>query len=72
MGLLSNDATREHRLGRVAHQLPSVVFWHGRGLSAEEIGRCLTPFGEQCYGNRAIDAACTAIAALLNSGRVHR
>lgn len=68
MRLLSNDATREHRLGRAASKLPSVVFWHGHGVSAEEIGRRLTPFGEQCYGDRAIDAACTAIAALLNSG----
>jgi hypothetical protein len=69
MRLLSN-ATREHCLGRAASRLPSVIFWHGHGLSAEEIGRRLTPFGEQCYGDRAIDAACTAIAALLNSGRV--
>jgi hypothetical protein len=69
MHLLSNDATREHRLGRAACRLPSVVFWYGNGLSPEEIGRRLTPFGERCYGDRAIDAACTAIAALLNSGR---
>ena len=69
MRLLAKDATREHRLGRAAHRLPSVVFWYAQGVSTEEIGRRLTPFGEQCYGERAVDAACTAIAVLLNTGR---
>ena len=69
MPLLANDARREHRLGHATNRLPSVVFWYGRGISAEDIGRRLTPFGESCYGDRAIDAACSAIAALLNSGR---
>jgi hypothetical protein len=68
MRLLPIDATREHRLGLSANRLPSVVLWHSRGLSAEEIGRRITPFGETCYGDRAIDAACTLIAAQLNSG----
>jgi hypothetical protein len=69
MRLLANDAAREHRLGRAANRLPSVVFWFGQGVSTEEIGRRLTPFGEQCYGERAVDAACSAIAVLLNTGR---
>ena len=64
--LLPNDASREHRLGLAASRLPSVVFWHRQGLSAEVIGQRLTPFGERCYGDRAIDAACGMIAALLN------
>ncbi len=68
MRLLPNDAYREHRLGLAASRLPSVVFWHRQGLSAEVIGQRLTPFGERCYGDRAIDAACGVIAALLNDG----
>ena len=68
MRLLPNDACREHRLGLAASRLPSVVFWHRQGLSAEVIGQRLTPFGERCYGDRAIDAACGVIAALLNEG----
>ncbi len=68
MRLLPNDACREHRLGLAASRLPSVVFWHRQGLSAEVIGQRLTPFGERCYGDRAIDAACGVIAALLNDG----
>jgi len=72
MRLLSNDATREHRLGRVARRLPPVIYWHRHGLSPEEIGRRLAPFGEACYGDRAIDGACTLIAALLNSRGARR
>jgi hypothetical protein len=68
MRLLPGDAAREHRLGLAASRLPSVVFWYRQGLSSEEIGRRLTPFGCSCYGDRAINAACTLIAALLNSG----
>jgi hypothetical protein len=72
MRLLPSDATREHRLGKVVSRLPSVVVWYAHGLSSEEIGRRLTPFGQQYSGDRAIDAACTAIAALLNSRRTSR
>jgi hypothetical protein len=68
MGLLPSDASREHNLGLAAARLPSVVFWFREGLSAEQIGRRLTPLGESCYGDRAIDAACSLIAALLNGG----
>jgi hypothetical protein len=67
MRLLPIDATREHRLGLAANRLPSVVLWHSQGQSAAEIGRRITPFGETCYGDRAIHAACTLITALLNS-----
>src|SRR6266540_554013 len=63
MRLLPGDATREHRLGRAASRLPTVIYWHRHGLSPEEIGRRLAPFGEACYGDRAIDGACTLIAA---------
>jgi hypothetical protein len=69
MRLLPTDAAREHNLGLAAGRLPSVVFWYRTGLSAETIGRRLTPLGDSCYGNRAIDAACALIAALLNSSR---
>jgi len=75
MRLLPNDARSEHRLGLAANRLPTVVLWHHQGLSPEDIGRRLTPFGESCYGDRAIDAACGVIAALLNDGpnaRAHR
>jgi len=67
MRLLPSDAGREDRLGLAAGRLPSVVFWFREGLSSEQIGRRLTPLGESCYGDRAIDAACALIAALLNS-----
>jgi hypothetical protein len=69
MRLLPPDAAREHNLGLAATRLPSVIFWFRAGLSAEQIGRRLTPLGESCYGDRAIDAACTLIAALLNSSQ---
>jgi hypothetical protein len=74
MQLLPTDAAREHNLGLAAGRLPSVVFWFRAGLSAEQIGRRLTPLGESCYGDRAINAACALIAALLNSseGQVRR
>ncbi len=45
-----------------------VVFWYRQGLSSEAIGRRLTPFGCSSYGDRAINAACTLIGMLLNSG----
>jgi len=68
MRLLPGDAAREHRLGLAATRLPTVVFWYRQGLSSEQIGRRLTPFGCSSYGDRAINAACTLIALLLNSG----
>ena len=68
MRLLPGDAAREHRLGLAATRLPTVVFWYRQGLSSEEIGRRLTPFGCSSYGDRAINAACTLIALLLNGG----
>jgi hypothetical protein len=64
--LLPENASREKNLGLAAARLPSVVFWFQHGASAEDIGRRLTPFGEACYGNRAIDAACGLIADRLN------
>jgi hypothetical protein len=70
MRLLPENASRENCLGLAAARLPSVVFWFQRGASAEDIGRRLTPFGEACYGNRAIDAACALIAERLNRVRL--
>jgi hypothetical protein len=64
--LLPPDANRETRLSLAAARLPSVVFWYRHGLSAEEIGRRLTPFGDATYGERAINAACALIARVLN------
>jgi hypothetical protein len=72
MRLLPSEAPREHCLGRVAGRLPSVVFWYTHGLPSEEIGRRLSPFAHQYSGERAIDAACAAIAALLNSQSTRR
>jgi len=66
MHLLPQEAAREDHLGLAASRLPTVVFWYRRGMSAREIGRRLTPFGESCYGDRAIDAASALIAELLN------
>src|SRR5438552_8917533 len=56
MRSLPGDAAREHRLGLAATRLPSVVFWYRQGLSSEEIGRRLTPFGCSSYGDRATTA----------------
>ena len=67
MRLLPNDAYREHRLGLAATRLPSVIFWYRQGVSPEQIGRRLTPFGGGSDGDRAIAAACGLIAALLNT-----
>jgi hypothetical protein len=64
--LMPPDADRETRLSLAAARLPSVVFWYRQGLSPEEIGRRLTPFGDSTYGERAINAACALIARLLN------
>jgi hypothetical protein len=70
MRLLPENASRENCLGLAAARLPSVVFWFQHGASAEDIGRRLSPFGESCYGNRAIDAACALIADRLNGVRL--
>jgi hypothetical protein len=67
--LLPKDASREAQLSLAAARLPSVVFWYRQGLTADEIGRRLAPFGEGIYGERAIYAACSLIASLLNRGR---
>jgi hypothetical protein len=67
MYLLSPEADREDHLGLAARRLPTVVFWYCRGMSANEIARRLTPFGDSCYGDRAIDAACMLIAEVLIS-----
>lgn len=67
--LLPPTARSEKQLGLAASRLPVVVFWYRQGLSSYEIGRRLTPFGEASYGDRAIDAACTLIAHMLNHRR---
>jgi len=64
--LLPAGAEREAQLSLAAARLPSVVYWYRHGLTAEQIGRRLAPFGENVYGERAIDAACSLIATLLN------
>jgi hypothetical protein len=55
-------------LGRAANRLPSVVFWYSQGLSEQEIGRRLSPFGTAWDADRALDAATTLIAQALNRG----
>ena len=57
-------------LGRAASRLPTVVFWYRQGLSAQEIGRRLSPFGTSWDAERALSAAATLIAQALNRGEV--
>jgi hypothetical protein len=55
-------------LGRSANRLPTVVYWHRQGLSPRDIGRRLSPFGTEWDAHRALDAAASLIAELLNGG----
>jgi hypothetical protein len=57
-------------LGRAANRLPTVVYWFRQGLSCQEIGRRLSPFGTDWDADRALDAAAALIAQLLNRGGV--
>jgi hypothetical protein len=54
------------QLGRTANRLPTVVYWYRQGLSAQEIGRRLSPLGTAWDANRAVDAAAALIAQTLN------
>src|SRR5262252_4128101 len=53
-------------LGRSAHRLPTVVYWHRQGVQPDEIGRRLSPFGTEWDADRAIEAATSLIAEVLN------
>jgi len=55
-------------LGRSANRLPTVVFWHRQGISPQDIGRRLSPFGTEWDADRALDAAASLIAEVLNGG----
>ena len=57
-------------LGRAANRLPSVIYWHRQGLSTNEIGRRLSPFGTSWDAERALEAAARLIAQALNRGEV--
>ena len=59
-------------LGRTATRLPTVVFWYRQGVSLADIGRRLSPFGGAWDANRALDAATSLIADVLNSGQIPR
>jgi hypothetical protein len=59
-------------LGRSADRLPTVVHWYRQGLTEDEIGKRLSPFGTNFDAQRAIDAATALIAEALNSGDVMR
>jgi hypothetical protein len=67
-GRLSDPLAFE--LGRAANRLPTVVFWYRQGVSLHEIGRRLSPFGSVWDANRALDAAATLIAQVLNEGAI--
>ncbi len=56
----------EFVLGRTASRLPTVIFWYQRGLSTEEIGQRLGPFGGSWDGERALAVASRLIATHLN------
>ena len=53
-------------LGRSANRLPTVVYWHRQGIKPEEIGRRLSPFGTEWDADRALQAATSLIAEVLN------
>jgi hypothetical protein len=55
-------------LGRTAGRLPSVVFWYRQGVSLDEIGQRLSPFGGVWDAERALDTAAALIAEALNRG----
>ncbi len=56
----------QFHLGRTASRLPSVIFWYQRGLSTEQIGQRLSPFGASWDGERAVAVASRLIATHLN------
>lgn len=62
--LLPENLARD--LGAGGRKLPSVVFWHRQGLSLEDIGRRLSPFGGPWDADRAIATASALIAHILN------
>ena len=64
-GLLPDEAAFE--LGRAAHRLPTIVFWHSQGVPPCEIGRRLSPFGGAWDAERALSVATALIAAVLNT-----
>jgi hypothetical protein len=56
------------QLGRAAGRLPSVVYWYTQGVSFNEIGSRLSPFGSAWDARRALRVAAELIAAALNRG----
>jgi hypothetical protein len=54
-------------LGRAGRCLPSIVFWYRQGISADEIGARVSPFGGGWDAERALTVAATLIAEVLNS-----
>ncbi len=62
--LLPDNIARD--LGPAGHRLPTVVFWHSQGISLDDIGRRLSPFGGAWDADRAIAAASALIAYVLN------
>ena len=55
-------------LGRTAERLPTIVFWYRQGMSASEIGRRLSLFGDAWDAERALEVAAALIARSLNDG----
>ena len=53
-------------LGRAANRLPTVVYWYRQGVSSCEIGRRLSPLGDEWQAERALDVATMLIARSLN------
>jgi hypothetical protein len=54
-------------LGRVAGQLPSILFWHRAGQSFEEIGRRISYLGGTWRAQLALKVAARCIAEQLNA-----
>ena len=53
-------------LGQAAGRLPTILFWHRAGHSADEIGPRLGLFGGSRRAERALEVVAGCIAARLN------
>lgn len=53
-------------LGAAGGRLATVVFWFAQGLTLDEIGRRISPFGGAWDAERAVDVASALIAYILN------
>jgi hypothetical protein len=53
-------------LGAAGNRLATVVFWFAQGITLDEIGRRISPFGGAWDAERAVEVASALIAYVLN------